>query len=78
VERCLACEAEGSPPLQHASPTPFSVLHRGTPDIERRQRLGVPHCIPCSPRPRKRGSAPRVATPIDAFNYFSISLKPLK
>jgi hypothetical protein len=67
MERCLACEAVVS------RGTSAAVLHfvqrsilesvALQPDQKCNRSKCLAHRRPCSPRPRKRGSAPRVATP---------------
>jgi hypothetical protein len=74
VERCLACEAEGSPPLQHASPTPFSVLHRGTPDIERPE-IG---CATLHPLLTTASQARQRSTGGDPYRRLQLFLNQLK
>jgi hypothetical protein len=61
MERCLACEADGVGRIFLAAL--FRVARRTSP-IERGQKWGMYHVAPCSPRPRKRGSAPE--------NHFSL------
>ena len=65
VERCLACEAV----VSRADGKDKSVDEPGscareTTDEQHRAQTAISRCLPCSrcsPRPRKRGSAPRLA-----------------
>jgi hypothetical protein len=78
VERCLACEAVVNSAKGIPGTLPVCALLCGQAEapIQSADRAVVGLAkFPCSPRPRKRGSAPRVAAPPESW---LLSLNPVQ